>query len=373
MQKAKLSNIKDLISDTPQYICDNLMVDNIHRGNHADWYCQKHHKNIPPPLELNVMALCAQNKKYDTCWAAIEEKFEKEEARKAKEKAEKEKAEINCIIADFKSALRRSPDDLEIYISRGLAFGAKGYSALQIADYTHILQQNPNHAKAYQFRALAYSIIGECNKAIEDYNSLLKLNPDDAKIYSLRGSVYFQKGEPNKAMADHNEALKLDSKCVEAYIGKAIVYGEKGKYDLAIASCKEALRLDPNNIVAPHALENAKSHKRQAKRNREEKIKNLCRKLPAPILSLVAAVLVGISMGSVLAGIMIILIPLAILHFVKSGGFFNLFRIASIILLLVMAIACFGFAMGGTIVGWIALILLIGASIMAFLKPIRNS
>jgi len=223
-----------------QDICDHLMVDNVHKGVHADWYCQKRQESISNLMA--VMTYCNLYKRNRSCWLAILAEKEKEEAEEEKakreEKAEKERAEINKIVSLYADRLRDNPNDAELYKQRALLFFAKGYFDQTLADYTQSLQ----------------------------------LNPNDAEVYALRGMMYLQKKEYDKALSDFDNALRLNPRCADAYTGKGAMYGDRGEYDMAIENLENALRFDPSNSMAAPVLEEVRKRKKKEEEKRQQAV-----------------------------------------------------------------------------------------------------
>jgi tetratricopeptide (TPR) repeat protein len=282
------------ISDTPQNVCDDLMVDNTYKPN-PDWYCQKYDKVIPTMMA--AMFYCAQYCNSGNCWVAMnEENAEKEKAaaeeeakrKKAeKEKAEKERAEIEEIKQKHSNL-----DNAEAYLGRGYDFFVHGMAGggnqalfdCAIGDFTEAIKLDPKITDAYTSRAGAYFQKNDLGHAIEDYDRAIQIDPHNAEAYAFRGITYFQKGKQDRALADFNEAIRLNPKCTNAYtfrgnmyFGKGVQNKESADYDKAIenigkaiADSEEALRLEPGDAVTTDLLKKLKNEKEIVDRKRRE-------------------------------------------------------------------------------------------------------
>lgn len=118
-------------------------------------------------------------------------------------------------------------------------------SADAVQFFTEAIRQNPN-ADDYLSRGIAWKARGENDIAISDYNECIRLDPLRSDAWSNRGNAWNDKGEYDNAIADFNEAIRLDPQFAYAYNGRGIAWGSQGEWDKAIAEFTETIRLDPH-------------------------------------------------------------------------------------------------------------------------------
>ena len=90
---------------------------------------------------------------------------------------------------------------------------------------SRLLALNPKDAVAYITRGIAYNAKGDLDHAIADYNKAIQLDPKDADTYNNRGEAYEAKNDPPHALADFDQALKLDPSLAGARQGRERMQG----------------------------------------------------------------------------------------------------------------------------------------------------
>jgi tetratricopeptide (TPR) repeat protein len=85
----------------------------------------------------------------------------------------------------------------------------KGDYDLAIRYYSDAIRKDPQEVEAYCTRGLAYAHKKDYDKALADLNEAIRLDPKRGSTYRHRGSIYEQKGEKDKAKADFAQARKL--------------------------------------------------------------------------------------------------------------------------------------------------------------------
>ena len=71
-------------------------------------------------------------------------------------------------ISDFTTAIRLEPKDAILYLSRGIAFSARGQLDEAIADFTEAIRLSPKGPRAYVERSRAHEQKGEMDEAEAD-------------------------------------------------------------------------------------------------------------------------------------------------------------------------------------------------------------
>ena len=147
-------------------------------------------------------------------------------------------------IAALDAAIRSSPDDATLYVSRGRAFFMMDEDGRALSDLDKAIRLDPGNADAHQTRGITYGYMQQFEQAIADLSEAIKLNKDDLLAHYFRGRSYGQKDAFDLAVADLDEAIDLNPGYAPAYQSRGDCHRFKREYDLAIADYTAALRLD---------------------------------------------------------------------------------------------------------------------------------
>jgi tetratricopeptide (TPR) repeat protein len=110
------------------------------------------------------------------------------------------------------------------YMSRGIAYEAKGLLDQAIEDYSKVIEIKPGYDGVYVNRGNAYKAKGLLVRAIVDYNKAIELNEKNEKAYYNRGTVYKAKGLFERAIDDFKKTIELNPKKDYAYYNIACLY-----------------------------------------------------------------------------------------------------------------------------------------------------
>lgn len=166
-------------------------------------------------------------------------------------------------IAIYTEAIETLPDlqdaeyALENYLSRALAYRAKGLFREALTDYHHAVQQVCQHPmsryaydiEAYFYRANARAVTGDLKGAVEDHRQAMRIDPK----YDYFGIQLFHV-HPNDlslAISDCDQALASDTSAYTFYYFRGVARQAVGDlsaalddYDLALYSAPDDDRLD---------------------------------------------------------------------------------------------------------------------------------
>ena len=84
-------------------------------------------------------------------------------------------------IADYDTAIKRNPDNVNAYNNRGNLRKDQGDLAGAMADYDKALELNPDYADAYFNKALLLEEMGKIPEAIACCKTFIRLKPDDPR------------------------------------------------------------------------------------------------------------------------------------------------------------------------------------------------
>jgi len=123
-------------------------------------------------------------------------------------------------------AIRKTPDDVDLYIKRGMAYLELKLYRYGIKDYTKALRLQPDYPGLYLNRGLCYQFLQEFPRAIRDYNAALRVDPEDANAYYHKATCYalqdkvkqackWLKQALDRGYAEHMDKVKEDFVCIK--------------------------------------------------------------------------------------------------------------------------------------------------------------
>ena len=120
----------------------------------------------------------------------------------------------DAALTDYNTALKLSPQDIDIFCNRAqLFFNRKEYD-LSDKDYNEALRIDPNHLKAQIGLARNKIEIKQFQSAIDILNQVEKMDDTYSEIYRFRCEAYYELGDSRKAVDDlikHMEIAHIDN------------------------------------------------------------------------------------------------------------------------------------------------------------------
>jgi tetratricopeptide (TPR) repeat protein len=135
-------------------------------------------------------------------------------------------------IKAYKDAIRRSPDQDDIYISLGnIYFSEERYdeAAEVYAKAVRISSSYDNHYALGQ----AYLNAGRHSAADQEFNTVLRMEPDKPDGYYGLGLNFSKQGRYEDAILQFKEAIRVDPKFYDGYAEMGYAYADLGEMDEA--------------------------------------------------------------------------------------------------------------------------------------------
>jgi tetratricopeptide (TPR) repeat protein len=154
----------------------------------------------------------------------------------------------------FSDQVKRTPQDPEPYLMRGLVHHALRDDERAVADFTHAVELAPEAPIGYFNRAGAWLGLRQYDRAITDLHRVVALDPKDADAYARRALVWAAQGDYDLAVADIGHAIRLDPDDPAKLRQRAALWSAKHEYGPALADYRQALTVDPNDPLAYNGL-----------------------------------------------------------------------------------------------------------------------
>jgi len=165
-----------------------------------------------------------------------------------------DKGDIEAAIAEYRTAVRLSPDDAATHLRLGLALRDKGDVEGAIVSYRMTLHFRPNDPDAHYLLGTAYSEKGQLEASIEEFRQAIRLKPGFDVAYNNLGHVLEQKGDLDGAIAQYRIAAKLQPSDARAHYNLGSALKDKGDLEGSVKELREAIRLRPDHAKAHYHL-----------------------------------------------------------------------------------------------------------------------
>ncbi|HID70637.1 MAG TPA: tetratricopeptide repeat protein [Desulfobacterales bacterium] len=144
-------------------------------------------------------------------------------------------------------ALKRYPDNAQIYFEYGLLLEQDGAQKQAIARMEKVLQLEPDHAEALNYLGYTWADNNiNLEKALEYVQRSMRLKPDNGYIQDSLGWVYFRMGKLDQAVQEILKALKLEPSDPHIYEHLGDIYLEQGNSEKAVQAYKKSRKLFKN-------------------------------------------------------------------------------------------------------------------------------
>lgn len=155
--------------------------------------------------------------------------------------------EFDSAEEDYSKAISINDDLDAAYYGRGMTLGRQGFVKEGIADLSVFIERNPDSSLAYTKRGVRYIWLGEKENAFKDLSRAIELDPDNAEAHDDLGVVLAQKGDFGKAIEHFKTTIRLDPTYQKCYHNLAMAYFITENDNSALISVNNSLKLAPNN------------------------------------------------------------------------------------------------------------------------------
>ena len=131
---------------------------------------------------------------------------------------------------------------------------ALGKSDEAIAEYREALRLSPQDARAlFDFGNALWSL-GKRDESIAAHREAIRLQPDLIEAHYNLGGALIDQGKPDEAIAEHREVIRLQPNHSAAHIRLGNILSSQRKLDEAVAEFREAIRHKPSDAAGYHSL-----------------------------------------------------------------------------------------------------------------------
>lgn len=160
------------------------------------------------------------------------------------------KEDYQGAIAVYDTALKESPDNVEIFIARGEARQYSGDENGAYEDWQAVLKKAPHNARAWLGQGDCLIAFGKYSEAIESLNKAIECGLRDYRTYHTRSIARQMLGQAREALADSDEAIRLDPEYTGGRVDRGALLERLGEHEKAIADFTFHLQRKPNDANA---------------------------------------------------------------------------------------------------------------------------
>ncbi|MDI6871253.1 MAG: tetratricopeptide repeat protein [Bacillota bacterium] len=185
-----------------------------------------------------------------TCQAKLAERPDDPELHKEAAEALFQMGCLEEAIEEYRAALERLPEDLELLCRLGTVYYADDQYLPAVACFSRAAERNPMYAPAHLGLGLMHLLRGSVDAAINKFAWAITLDPQSAEAYNFLGNAYRQKGELERAAEAYLQAIALQPSYAQAQNNLGLTYLELGRPKEAIEQFRRALETFPDYVPA---------------------------------------------------------------------------------------------------------------------------
>ena len=165
--------------------------------------------------------------------------------------------ELDKAIADYSSALRINPHDIQSYAYQAYAYIRRDKMNNALYDLDQAISLDPHNALFYSTRALARLHLFDFEGALSDCQACMELDPNIPDVYNIVAVIDYQQKNMESCIRNLNRAIELKPDYAEAYKNRGKVLISLGMEEEASKDLKKAIMLgDQESIKLLDSLSN---------------------------------------------------------------------------------------------------------------------
>ncbi len=169
-------------------------------------------------------------------------------------------AEMNApkqALADYKEALRRDRELVDVYHERGMLYMQLGENQGAIQDFTVVLRHEPDNVMVLVNRANCLLVNGRYTEALRDAQRASQIDPEHPKTHHAIANAYARLKRHPEAVQAYNRAIEVggdDPDTALSYNSRGIIWVLEGDDERALADFKKAAELMPAHAKAHYNM-----------------------------------------------------------------------------------------------------------------------
>ena len=150
----------------------------------------------------------------------------------------------------FEVLLRRFPDYVPGYLTRGQMHLERKDTLKALADYDKAIEIDPYTAQSFSARGLLQFQMKDYNKALADLDEAIRLDPFFTGNYINRGLVKYNLNDLRGAMADYDRVIEMDENNLIALFNRGLLRAQVADNNRAIRDFDKVIEIEPDNTMA---------------------------------------------------------------------------------------------------------------------------
>ncbi|MGI6046921.1 MAG: tetratricopeptide repeat protein [Petrimonas sp.] len=150
----------------------------------------------------------------------------------------------------FEVLIRRFPDYIPGYLTRGQMHLERNDTLKALADYDKAIEIDPYTAQSFSARGLLQFQLKDYNKALADLDEAIRLDPYFTGNYINRGLVKYNLNDLRGAMADYDRVIEVDENNLIARFNRGLLRAQVADNNRAIRDFDKVIEMEPENTIA---------------------------------------------------------------------------------------------------------------------------
>lgn len=150
----------------------------------------------------------------------------------------------------FEVLIRRFPDYVPGYLTRGQMHLERNDTLKALSDYDKAIEIDPYTAQSFSARGLLQFQLKDYNKALADLDEAIRLDPYFTGNYINRGLVKYNLNDLRGAMADYDRVIESDENNLIALFNRGLLRAQVADNNRAIRDFDKVIEMEPENTMA---------------------------------------------------------------------------------------------------------------------------